>query len=469
MSSKEQSFIGIVAFCKNRGIGKNNIIPWKLKDDTLFFKTITTNNVVVMGRKTYESIPEKHRPLKNRMNIVLTHNPTTYESTHDNLVYTDFTNVFSVLKKCSFDNVFIAGGSTIYNLFYDKLTTLYVTYVDKEYETDTQFPQITNDYTLVMNSKNHWSGEEECFFRFLKYERCSSNKNIPFDKTYLSLVHKVLEEEHNSRSNRTGVDTMSIFGEQISFDIETHVPLLTTKRVAWKSCIEELLWFMRGDTDANILKEKNVSIWNGNSSREFLDTVGLHHLDEGDCGANYSFQWRYFGQKYESCKTKYQKNTKHDQINNVINLLKNDPFSRRIFLSAWNPLDLDKTVLPPCHVSAQFYVDSNRGLSCHMYQRSCDVFLGLPFNIFSYTVLTYILAKKCGMTPKRLIISLGDTHIYNNHIQQVKEQLKRSILSYPVLKVDEAVKNKSIEEITIMDFELIGYFPHSSIKAQMAV
>jgi dihydrofolate reductase/thymidylate synthase len=470
MTNEIQSFIGIVAFCKNRGIGKNNVIPWNLKDDILFFKTITTNNMVVMGRKTYESIPDKHKPLSNRLNIVLTRNPEKYKSEHSNLVYTDSFNVFSVLNQYSlkYCNVFIAGGTEIFNLFYNKINTLYVTNIEKEYDVDTHFPQITNDFTLLKYSKNHWSDEENCFFRFMKYER-NRESNISFDSTYLDLVKRVLEQERNVRPNRTGIDTISIFGDQISFNIESHVPCLTTKRLAWKSCIEELLWFMCGDTDANILKKKNVGIWNGNSSREFLDKTGLNHLEEGDCGANYSFQWRYFGQEYKDCKTEYVKHTKFDQINNIIHLLKTDPYSRRIFLSAWNPLDLDKTVLPPCHVSAQFYVDENNGLSCHMYQRSCDVFLGLPFNIFSYTVLTYILAKKCGMTPKRLVISLGDTHIYTNHIEQVKEQLKRPILSYPILKVNDDVTNKSIEEINIDDFELIGYFPHNSIKAPMAV
>jgi thymidylate synthase len=276
-------------------------------------------------------------------------------------------------------------------------------------------------------------------------------------------------DDGEARPNRTGVDTLSRFGEQISFDISDTVPLLTTKRMAWKSCIEELLWFMRGDTDANILKERKVRIWDGNTTREFLDKVGLPHLQPGDCGANYSFQWRYFGQTYVDCNTEYAKHTATDQIENILRLLKEDPQSRRIFLSAWNPCDLNKTVLPPCHVSAQFYVDKDRGLSFHMYQRSCDVFLGLPFNIFSYTVLTYILAKKCDLKPKRLVISLGDTHIYTNHVDQMRVQLSRMALAAPRLTVAFEVATKAIEDITVDDFELVGYFSHPSIKADMAV
>lgn len=460
------NYIGFVAFCKQNGIGNNNSIPWKIKDDLILFKTITINNIVVMGKNTYDSIPEKHRPLPNRLNLVLTNSPDKYTNS-DNLIFTNYSNIEYVIHKFAhiYQGVFVIGGESIYNLFYNKLNTLFVTYIDKQYECNTFFPSITNDFKLVMNSKNHWSENEQCFYRFMKYERTNT---CDYDHTYLRLASKVLTYG-DERHNRTDINTLSIFGEQISFDISHNVPLLTTKRVAWKSCIEELLWFMRGDTDANILKEKKVNIWNGNSSREFLDNVGLTHLDEGDCGANYSFQWRFSGQKYVDCNTPYVRKTKYDQINNIINLLRTDPFSRRIFLSAWNPLDLENTVLPPCHVSAQFYVDNNRRLSCHMYQRSCDVFLGLPFNIFSYTVLTYILAKKCNMTPNKLVISLGDTHIYKNHIEQVKEQTNRTILAYPLLKLSDEIHSKEIEDITIDDFELIGYFPHNSIKAPMAV
>ena len=315
-------------------------------------------------------------------------------------------------------------------------------------------------------SSNKWSEQEQCHYRFLEYKLCTFPNN--FDDIYLNLANKVMKQQH-FRNDRTGTGTCSIFGEQIQFDIEKYVPLLTTKRVAWKSCIEELLWFLRGDTNSNILKNKNVNIWNDNSTREFLDKAGLRHLDEGDCGANYSFQWRYFGQKYIDSKTSYEKYTQYDQINNILNLLKTDPTSRRIFMSAWNPLDLNKTVLPPCHISVQFYVDNDNGLHCHMYQRSCDVFLGLPFNIFSYTVLTYILAKKCNYVPKKLIISFGDVHVYNNHIEQLQLQCERSRLSYPILKLSDDIRNKDFEEMTIDDFELIGYLPHPTIKGKMSV
>ena len=291
------------------------------------------------------------------------------------------------------------------------------------------------------------------------------------DYVYKSLVNRVLLNGL-PRSNRTDTDTLSVFGEHIRFNIEQFVPLLTSKRIPWKSCIEELLWFLRGDTDAKILQEKNVHIWDGNSSKTFLEKTGLSHLNEGDCGANYSFQWKHFGASYINCKSEYT-NEGFDQISYVENLLKTDPFSRRIFMSAWNPVDLFKTVLPPCHVSAQFYVTNipncKPKLSCHMYQRSCDVFLGLPWNIFSYTVLTYILAMKCDMDPFELIISFGDTHIYNNHIEQIHKQLCNNNLSSPKLILNKDIIHKDYKNLTVTDFKVIGYFPHPSIKANMAI
>ena len=454
------TFVGIVCFCRKYGIGFEGNIPWNIKEDLQFFKKQTINNVVIMGKNTYMSIPAKHKPLPGRVNIVLS-NKACYD---DGVIFTNYADLELVLEPYKHLKFYVIGGEEIYRMFYDRMTTIYVTYIDKTYETDKYFPMIGDEFSLREHSVNIWSETEQCNYRFMRYDRDIS---INVDKNYLALAEKVLKQTC-LRKDRTGTDTFSIFGEQISFEIDRYVPLLTTKRMAWKSCIEELLWFLRGDTDANILKKKNVNIWNLNSTREFLDKVGLSRLNEGDCGANYSFQWRFFGQDYIDCKTEYKKHTPFDQINNVVNMLKNDPYSRRIFLSAWNPKDLHNTVLPPCHVSAQFYVDETRGLSCHMYQRSCDVFLGLPFNIFSYTVLTYILAKKTNLTPKRLIISLGDTHVYANHVDQLKEQLLRVHLTAPVLKLDDSVETKDFDDITIDDFELIGYHSHPSIKATMS-
>jgi thymidylate synthase len=289
---------------------------------------------------------------------------------------------------------------------------------------------------------------------------------------YLALLERTLTYGER-RSDRTNVGTISIFGEQIKFDISEHIPLLTTKKMGWKSIIHELIWFLKGDTNANHLKEKGVNIWDGNTTREFLDNRGLTSYPVGDIGAGYGFQWRHSGAEYKTCDTDYT-NQGFDQVAYILNELKTNPTSRRMYMTAWNPNALDKMALPPCHVSAQFYVniDNNtneKHLSCHMYQRSIDEFLGLPYNIFSYAVLTYIFAKKTGMKPKELIISMGDAHIYQNHVEQVNEQRVRDPYPFPKLQLSDAIISKDFSEMTIDDFTLIDYQSHPSIKAPMAV
>jgi thymidylate synthase len=290
---------------------------------------------------------------------------------------------------------------------------------------------------------------------------------------YLNLLKKTLYFGEK-RDDRTGTGTISLFGEQLRFDISKSVPLLTTKKMGWKSIIHELLWFLRGDTNANNLKAVGVNIWDGNTTRDFLDARGLTEYPVGDIGAGYGFQWRHSGAEYTTCNGDYTgANAGVDQIAYILNELQTNPTSRRMYMTAWNPSALHKMTLPPCHVSAQFYVnfdkDGGKHLSCHMYQRSVDEFLGLPYNILSYSVLTYILAKKTGMQPKELIISMGDSHIYNNHVTQVAEQLERTPFSFPVLVLSDDIITKDFTEMTIDDFKLDNYQSHPAIKAPMAV
>lgn len=290
------------------------------------------------------------------------------------------------------------------------------------------------------------------------------------EQQYITLVKRVLTEG-KTREDRTGTGTISIFGSQLDMDISQYVPVLTTKKLAWKSVIKELLWFLRGETNAKKLAEDGVHIWDGNTTRHFLDSRGLTDLPEGDIGAGYGFQWRHFGADYSTCKNSYQ-DKGFDQISWILNGLKVDPYSRRHFLSAWNPASMHRMALPPCHVSAQFYVEEEDGqkyLSCHVYQRSVDCFLGLPFNIFSYAVLTYIFAKKCDFKPKRLLFSMGDIHIYKDHIDQVTTQMNRVPYNLPKLILSDGVKYSDFEEITIQDFTLQDYQCHPAISAVMSI
>ncbi|XP_037820598.1 thymidylate synthase [Lucilia sericata] len=284
------------------------------------------------------------------------------------------------------------------------------------------------------------------------------------EQQYLDLIAQIIEKGVD-RGDRTGVGTVSIFGAQMRFDMRNSFPLLTTKRVFWRAVAEELLWFVHGCTDAKILQEKNIHIWDGNSDRKFLDKLGFTDREEGDLGPVYGFQWRHFGAKYRTCHDDYS-NEGVDQLKEVINTIRTNPNDRRIIMSAWNPLDIPQMALPPCHCLAQFYV-ANGELSCQLYQRSADMGLGVPFNIASYALLTYMIAHITGLKPGDFIHTTGDTHVYKNHIEPLKEQLKRKPRPFPKLLIKREVKD--IEDFKFEDFEIVGYKPYPKIEMEMAV
>lgn len=285
------------------------------------------------------------------------------------------------------------------------------------------------------------------------------------ESQYINLIKHILENGI-SKDDRTGVGTLSIFSYNMTFNLRESFPLLTTKKVYWKGVVEELLWFISGSTNSNILKEKGVKIWEGNSSREFLDSRGLSHYDQGDIGAGYGFQWRHFGAKYTNMYDNYE-GKGIDQLKDVIYKIKNTPDDRRIIMSAWNPTDLDKMALPPCHIFVQFWVDTNKKeLHSQMYQRSCDVGLGVPFNIASYALLTCIIAKLCDLTPGDFHYCMGDTHIYKNHIDAMKLQITREPYDFPKIKIKDIT---DIDNIKFDDIELIDYKYYENIKMNMAV
>lgn len=263
-------------------------------------------------------------------------------------------------------------------------------------------------------------------------------------KQYLELANRILTEG-NQRGDRTGTGTISIFGHQMSFDLEEGFPLLTTKKLHTKSIIYELLWFLRGDTNVHYLQEHGVRIWN-----EWAD-------ENGDLGPVYGHQWRSWPAHDGGTI---------DQIKNVVEMIKKTPESRRLIVSAWNVADIDQMKLPPCHTMFQFYVAEGK-LSCQLYQRSGDVFLGVPFNIASYALLTMMMAQVCGLKPGKFVHTLGDAHIYLNHIDQIKLQLTREPYALPAMKINPDVKD--IFSFQYEDFELENYqcWPH--IKGEVAV
>tara|TARA_B110000879_G_C11076838_1_gene473093 strand:- start:542 stop:1246 length:705 start_codon:yes stop_codon:yes gene_type:complete len=232
--------------------------------------------------------------------------------------------------------------------------------------------------------------------------------------------------------------------------------------------LKELLWFISGSTDSKKLEEQGVNIWKGNTSRDFLDKRGLNDLPEGDIGQMYGSLWRHWGAEYINCKTDYS-GKGEDQLQNVIDQIKNDPDSRRHIVTALNPSCYNKGCLVSCHSLFQFYVDTKKGtLSCQLYQRSGDMFLGVPFNIASYSILTCMVAKICGLKPGEFIHTIGDAHIYMNHVEQVKEQLTRNPTNFPILELKDR-KYDNIDDFTLEDFKLVGYDPHPTIKAPMAI
>lgn len=824
------NLISCISFYKNKFIiGKNNDLLISLKEDLAYFKRITSNrisdtpNVVLMGRKTWFSIPSKNRPLKGRINLVLTndqsilkYNKKEFKSVTDlekKVYFINFTTFLNLYQKFKL-NVFVIGGSEIYNLFTEPNLSidlvpkcLYITEV-KDYFKYNKYDENAN-YTTI-NSIPEWykltsisnkmqsEVDNRITFRFLKY---TFNETDHQERIYLNTLKRIMDTG-NKRIDRTNVGTVSIFGTQMRFDISQSFPLLTTRFIPLRIIIEELLWFLRGDTDATILKDKNVHIWDGNTSREFLDNRGLGHYKEGILGPGYGFQMRFFGAEYsqmfgDTSKVDTTKIGGFDQLKHILKLLNTDPFSRRIMMSYWNPPDFDKTALIPCfvkdtiiltkngykkivdvnsddllythtgkwqsivtkhhkkyngnlysfklrnntqtitcteehpflikhdiedsrtfwcdaknittehvmclpinknyrfknsdklllekdiwfllgyfvndgyinksenyitlyiygdkddkneesvyrqkllsilntyfltkniigenntvditsgiqsrrsyiiptnmseyfeeccknipewvqdgltdyiyeflkgffysyrynvqqikdetsdnlqnciwysihrlyakignhpytqsddlfsksgifhnmirfdkdylyypieaikvsttsdvdvynfevkddnsytanniiahncHTNVQFYVEEDTSgelhLSCQFYMRSNDFALANNFNVTSYTILTYILALKCNMKPKEIIFTCGDTHVYNTHIEPIKEQLKRNPRPFPVLLVNDSVKHKDFNNITVDDFELCGYYPHGNIKLEMAV
>jgi thymidylate synthase len=295
---------------------------------------------------------------------------------------------------------------------------------------------------------------------------CEANKyrhnKYNEENQYLNLLDDILSTQNN-QEGRNG-NTLSIFGSTMHFSLEHNkIPIMTTKKVAWKTCLRELLWFIKGDTNNKHLKEKNVHIWDENGSRKFLDGRGLTKFMEDDLGPIYGFQWRHYNAKYTDCTSDYS-NKGIDQLKEVIECLK-DPEkrnSRRMIITAWNPCQLDIMALPPCHIFMQFNVTNNNKLSCAMYQRSNDEACGTCFNIASYCFLTHLLAKHCDLEPYEFLYYKGNCHIYEEHIDNIKIQLQREPFEFPTLEIIN--KREHIEDYVETDFVVTNYKHHEAIK-----
>ena len=303
------------------------------------------------------------------------------------------------------------------------------------------------------------------------YDRCWMIYQIfSEEEMYLKLMRSVLERG-TERPDRTNVGTRAMFGKRLEFSLQNNrLPVMTTKRVFLKGVVKELLWFLGGATNASSLRDDGVHIWDGNSTRAYLDSRGLDSYEEGELGPVYGYQWRNWGKPYTKNGT--DRSTGVDQVENIIRTIRENPFDRRMVMSAWNVSDIPKMALPPCHIFAQFYVENDcvtntMRLSCSMYQRSADLFLGVPFNITSYALLTHMIAHVTGCVADKLIMNFGDAHIYNNHIEQVKTQLDRPGFKFPKITID--CDTEDIDDIKYEHFKVDGYECHPGIKAPMAV
>lgn len=453
-------------------IGNHGKLLYCIPNDLKYFKQITIDNIVVMGHNTWKSLHIK--PLPRRKNIVITNCKI---KPSEGVEFMDIKKFKSYLKYNQHEEIYCIGGSKLFKTFMEDIELqprkLLITHLKPskklldEMEADVFFPtEYFKYYKLYAYSKEntHLKDDDESMYIKYRYLQYTASNVYHEEYNYLLTLESLINRT-DEREDRTGVGVKSVFSNKLQFDISNSIPLLTTKQVSFKNIVEELLWFCRGETDANILKRKGINIWNGNTTREFLDSRGLDY-PEGELGPLYGFQMRHFGAKYPSIDRGF------DQLKYAERLLKEDPFNRRIMITYLNPPDYHKGVLLPCHHYIQFYVEEINGekyLSCFFNMRSSDFALAGCYNIVSYTVLTYILAKRCGMKPRSIVYHSVDCHVYLNHIEAVKEQLKRDIRPFPALEVDDDVKDKNWEDIKFSDFELVGYFPHPIIRMPMAV
>lgn len=473
------NFTIIAAVTANNGIGTDsNELPWKkFASDMKWFRQTTLNNTVIMGRKTFESLGNK--PLPNRNNIVVS----------SSLLGDDKVTVCSSLGLAlklieDHKDVYVIGGSKLYQeaINHPRCTRILLTRTNLNIPCNTFFPNIDQFYLsrIIRDGVETITLENdkttEIKYEFCEYLRCdnSDSVNKPFtpslvyknEQGYLQALRDIMTHGVE-RADRTGVGTHALFGLTFRYDLSQGYPLLTTKKMFTKAIIEELLWFLRGQTDAKILQAKGIKIWDGNTSRDYLDSRGLYTREEGDIGPGYGFQFRHAGAVYFGCQADYTgKGT--DQVQYVLDMIKNNPTSRKIVINLWNAADLSKMALEPCHMVYQFWVTNDQRLSCSLYQRSGDMGLGVPFNIASASLMTHIFAKLSGLGVGELVHTIGDAHIYKNHLTPLKEQITRNPEPFPILTIQDRNQQK-VEDFVYEDFTIKGYYPHKPLQMNMAV
>jgi thymidylate synthase len=419
----------IYASDEEGGIGLHGNIPWQCPEDLKYFRRKTLGKTIVMGRVTYESLPK----ITNREIIVVSSGDVQNSKNIAKFVRTPE----DALMVASHE-IYVIGGAKLIQTGIENgfangvLRKLYHTRIPGRYNCD----------VFVSPPKLNLIREHEIF---RVYEHGESQ--------YHKLVKRVL------RAPQRG-NTRSVFGVFMRFDLRENFPLLTTKKMFWRGVVEELLWFISGSTNAQILSQRGIHIWDNNGTPEFLRSRNLPYAP-GDLGPIYGFQWRHYGETYKTCHDVY---AGHDQLSYCIREIKNNPNSRRIIMCAWNPLDIDKMALPPCHVLCQFAVYAGH-LNLHLYQRSADIGLGMPFNIASYSLLLLIIAQICDLRPGEFVYSVGDAHIYDMHREGLETQIARKPLPFPSVICD----CHNINDLRAEQIQLFNYVCHPKINLPFVI
>lgn len=466
-------------------IGNKNGLIWNIKDELEYFVKLTNqpNTVLILGRTTYNLIKHKLKNYNNNRSYLLFSNTITEIDNGDvyNNIYKCIHDIYN-LKKYQDKTFWVIGGKQIYELFEPYVETIYKSYIHLYHKIDIYS---NNDYIYYRHNENYTEllsniskkgydtiTKQDYIIEYKVYVKKINNdiNNICFhsEYIYLQILNKTLQAE--KRMTRNGF-VYSYFGDQIRYDVSKSLPIITTKNMFIRGIIEELLFFIKGKTNTLLLEDKKVDIWKGNSSKEFLEKNNLPY-EQGDIGPMYGFQWRHYNAEYTNCNEDYS-NKGFDQFEYVINEILSNENSRRIIMTTYHPLDAFKSALFPCHsLILQFYID-NSNISVHMYQRSADVFLGLPFNITSTSLLLYIICYECNRRcnvikyyPKDVIISFGDIHLYEEHRELALKQLKRKPLGNAICKINTN-SNKSYEELEYEDFEIENYYCYDRMKTIM--
>jgi thymidylate synthase len=442
----------ILAMTKSGGVGNKGTLPWKCKKEMDIFKQKTLGKVVIMGRKTATSIGD----LKKRKVVILSSRCPSECKVTINRVYKC---LYKVLDNHKDNDIIVAGGAQIYNHVFKNLrhciNKVHISIMNDDYECDTFIDFKLSEWTLISKTKH----DEFIHYVLSPVESC--------EKVYLQLLREVYING-TVRVGRNGI-TKSMFGKTLNFDLTNGFPLLTTRKMFFRGVVEELLFFIRGHTDSKYLEEKKINIWKGNTSRYFLNSIGMPERRSGVMGPMYGYQWRNYNAPYDEGKA-CAKGKGHDQLKDVVDKIRNEPNSRRILLTDFNPLQANEGVLFPCHsIIIQFYVD-NGFLDMFCFNRSSDLFHGLPFNIASSALLHTFIAHITRLTARKFVLSIGDAHIYKSHYDVVCKQIERVPYKFPSLIINKTLNEiKDIEELRYTDIKICDYSSHPTLKVDMVI